>query len=57
MDSGNLNVVPVVEPMKFYSGDCYIVQYTYLSGGGEENLFYAWLGQKRLMVGQLNFWR
>nr|XP_027110980.1 villin-1-like isoform X2 [Coffea arabica] len=49
VDSGNLNVVPVVEPMKFYSGDCYIVQYTYLSGGREENLFYAWLGQKSLM--------
>ncbi|KAL3530874.1 hypothetical protein ACH5RR_010196 [Cinchona calisaya] len=49
VDSDNLNIIPIVEPMKFYSGDCYIIQYTYPSCGREENLFYAWLGQKSAM--------
>lgn len=36
--------------MKFYSGDCYIVQYTYAGLEREENLFYAWLGCRSALV-------
>ncbi|KAK7305383.1 hypothetical protein VNO77_43288 [Canavalia gladiata] len=34
----------VTEPTKLYSGDCYIVQYTFPGNGRDEILFYAWLG-------------
>ncbi|XP_047307891.1 villin-1 [Impatiens glandulifera] len=34
-----------LEQKRLYSGDCYIVQYTYNGNRGEENLFYTWIGQ------------
>ncbi|KAM7256651.1 hypothetical protein ACFE04_012392 [Oxalis oulophora] len=33
------------EQTRFFSGDCYIVQYTYPGNGRDENLYYAWIGQ------------
>ncbi|MBA0565002.1 hypothetical protein Golob_009902 [Gossypium lobatum] len=40
-----LSLLPASEQTKLYSGDCYIVQYTYPGTERDESLFYAWLGQ------------
>uniref|UniRef100_A0A803PVE4 HP domain-containing protein n=1 Tax=Cannabis sativa TaxID=3483 RepID=A0A803PVE4_CANSA len=44
VDGDELSLVPISEQRKLFSGDCYVVQYTYSGNGREENLFYAWLG-------------
>lgn len=44
VNGDEVTLIPVAEQMKFYSGDCYILQYTYAGHEREENLFYAWLG-------------
>ncbi|XP_058198853.1 villin-1 [Rhododendron vialii] len=44
VNADEVSLIPVAEQMKFYSGDCYILQYTYAGLEREENLFYAWLG-------------
>lgn len=49
VDDEEVTVVPVEEQIKLYSGDCYILQYTYTYNEKEENLFYAWLGSKSAM--------
>ncbi|KAI7757930.1 hypothetical protein M8C21_007666 [Ambrosia artemisiifolia] len=46
VNNGKLSPVPVVDQRKFYSGDCYTVQYIYSANGREERLFYIWLGNK-----------
>ncbi|KAL9371554.1 hypothetical protein Peur_036694 [Populus x canadensis] len=38
-------LIPDPEQTKLFSGDCYIVQYTYPGNGRDEHLFYAWLGR------------
>lgn len=40
-------LVPVPDKLQgvFFSGDCYVVKYTYLTGGTEKYLIYYWLGQ------------
>jgi len=35
---------------QFYSGDCYIVLYTYLKKGKEQYIIYFWLGQVGLAL-------
>lgn len=45
VNGDELILVPVEEQTKLFSGDCYIVQYTYAGDGRDENLFYAWLGR------------
>lgn len=45
VDGDEWTLVPVPEQKKLYSGDCYIVQYTYPGNGRDENLFYAWIGR------------
>ncbi|OMO84328.1 Villin headpiece [Corchorus capsularis] len=44
-----LSLVPVSEQTKLYSGDCYIVQYTYPGNERDESLFYAWLGHGSIL--------
>ncbi|KAK9280649.1 hypothetical protein L1049_014345 [Liquidambar formosana] len=44
VNGDELLLLPVLEMTKLFSGDCYIVQYTYPGNGRDENLFYAWLG-------------
>ncbi|XVF46731.1 hypothetical protein PTKIN_Ptkin03bG0051900 [Pterospermum kingtungense] len=44
-----LSLVPVSEQTKLYSGDCYIVQYTYAGNERDESLLYAWLGQASVL--------
>ncbi|GMI81723.1 villin 1 [Hibiscus trionum] len=36
--------IPASEQTKLYSGDCYIVQYTYPGNERDESLFCAWIG-------------
>lgn len=50
VDGDEWSLVPVPEQKKLFSGDCYIVQYTYPSNGRDENLFYAWLGRDSVPV-------
>ncbi|XP_050367223.1 villin-1 isoform X2 [Argentina anserina] len=49
VDGDKLSLVPASEQKKLFSGDCYILQYTYLGNGRDENLFYAWLGGGSVM--------
>lgn len=44
-----LSLIPVSEQAKLYSGDCYIVQYTYPGNERDGSLFYAWLGQRSVL--------
>ncbi|KAK6235033.1 hypothetical protein SCA6_010370 [Theobroma cacao] len=44
-----LSLIPVSEQTKLYSGDCYIVQYTYPGNERDESLFYAWLGHRSVL--------
>ncbi|XP_008220688.1 PREDICTED: villin-1 [Prunus mume] len=44
VDCEKLSLLPASEERKIFSGDCYVVQYTYLGNERSENLFYAWLG-------------
>lgn len=50
VNGNELSLVPVSEQKKLFSGDCYIVQYTYPGNGRDENLFYAWLGRESIAV-------
>jgi hypothetical protein len=38
-----LSPVPHSEHGKFYSGDCYVINYAYTAGGTEKNIIYYWL--------------
>ncbi|XP_031384879.1 villin-1 isoform X2 [Punica granatum] len=49
VNGDQLSLLPIPEQTKLYTGDCYIVQYTYSSIGKDENLFYAWFGRASLM--------
>ncbi|XP_007016120.2 PREDICTED: villin-1 [Theobroma cacao] len=44
-----LSLIPVSEQTKLYSGDCYVVQYTYPGNERDESLFYAWLGHRSVL--------
>jgi hypothetical protein len=50
VDGDELTVLSVTEHTRLYSGDCYIVQYTFPGKGKDETLFYAWLGGKCVTV-------
>ncbi|PNY10731.1 villin-1-like protein [Trifolium pratense] len=50
VDGDELTVLSVTEHTRLYSGDCYIVQYTFPGKGRDETLFYAWLGCKCVTV-------
>ncbi|XP_010256568.1 PREDICTED: villin-1 isoform X2 [Nelumbo nucifera] len=49
VNGNEVSIVPVVEQHKLFSGDCYIVQYTYPGNEKDEHLFYAWLGCNSMM--------
>lgn len=50
VNGDELSLIPVTKQRKLYSGDCYIVQYTYPENGRDENLFYSWFGRGSAMV-------
>lgn len=49
VNSGEAYLIPLPDQSKLFSGDCYIVQYTYPGKGRDENLFYAWFGRASQM--------
>ncbi|KAJ1384205.1 Villin/Gelsolin [Sesbania bispinosa] len=49
VDGDELSLLSVTELTRLYSGDCYIVQYTFPGNGRDETLFYAWLGCRSVM--------
>lgn len=49
VDGDESSLLSVTELTKLYSGDCYIVHYTFPGNGREETLFYAWLGSRCVM--------
>lgn len=53
VNGDELFLLPVLEQTKLFSGDCYIVQFTYPGNDREENLFYAWLGRRSVMVSMM----
>ncbi|XP_073114819.1 villin-1 [Elaeis guineensis] len=48
------SLVPAREQGKLYSGDCYIVQYTYTKGERDDHLFYAWFGKNSILEDGVN---
>lgn len=50
VDEDEACLLPPSEQIKLFSGDCYIMQYTYPGNERDENLFYAWLGRESTMV-------
>lgn len=52
LDGDKLSPLSDTEQTRFYSGDCYIAQYTFPGNGRDETLFYAWLGCRSIMVGK-----
>lgn len=50
VNGDELSLLPVPEQTKLFSGDCYIVQFTYAGNDRDENLFIAWLGCSSVMV-------
>jgi len=42
----NMELVPVPESLhgKFFAGDCFVINYSYLVGSAEHNILYYWLG-------------
>lgn len=50
MSGDELIVVSAQDQIKLFSGDCYVVQYTYAADGRKEILFYAWIGQESVLV-------
>ncbi|KAI4306619.1 hypothetical protein L6164_029880 [Bauhinia variegata] len=49
VDGDDLSPLSVSEQTRFFSGDCYIAQYTYPGNGRDETLFYSWLGCRSIM--------
>lgn len=43
-------LLPAVEQSKFYSGDCYIFQYSYPGDEKEEFLIGTWFGKQSVEV-------
>ncbi|XP_038901594.1 villin-1 isoform X1 [Benincasa hispida] len=49
VDGDSTTLLPEVEQKKLFTGDCYIVQYTYHGSGRDENIIYSWLGRRSVM--------
>lgn len=50
VDGDKITHLTDVEQRKLFTGDCYIVQYTYPGSGRDENIIYSWLGRRSVMV-------
>ncbi|KAL9415799.1 hypothetical protein AB3S75_039068 [Citrus x aurantiifolia] len=48
VNGDELSLLPAAEQMKFFSGDCFIVKYTYPGNGRDENVIYAWFGHESM---------
>lgn len=48
VNGDELSLLPAAEQMKLFSGDCYIVKYTYPGNGRDENVIYAWFGHESM---------
>ncbi|KAJ7959797.1 Villin-1 [Quillaja saponaria] len=49
VNGDELSLLSDPEQTKLFSGDCYIIHYTFPDSGREANLFYAWLGCESVM--------
>ncbi|XP_022148363.1 villin-1 [Momordica charantia] len=49
VDGDKITHLTDVEQRKLFTGDCYIVQYTYPGSGRDENIIYSWLGRRTVM--------
>lgn len=54
VNGDQLSLLPIHKQKRVFSADCYIMQYTYLSDGRDENIFYLWLGQASVMEDRLD---
>ncbi|KAA0061837.1 villin-1 [Cucumis melo var. makuwa] len=55
VDGDSITLLTEVEQKKLFTGDCYIVQYTYPGSGRDENIIYSWLGRRSVMVRTLPY--
>jgi len=53
VDCGCTSLLSTEEQEKLYSGDCYIVQYSYVEDGKDYHLFFAWYGKDSVKVRSL----
>ncbi|XP_057428977.1 villin-1 [Lotus japonicus] len=49
VDGEEFSLLSITESTRLYSGDCYIVQYTFPGNGRDETLLYAWIGSRCVM--------
>ncbi|XP_077238711.1 villin-like 1 [Tasmannia lanceolata] len=54
VDYHDISLVPVTEQGKLFTGDCYVVQYTYPGDGKDEHLFYAWMGRHSIVEDRID---
>ena len=50
VDHFDLVQVPDEDHGKFYSGDCYVILYAYVSGGKDQFIIYFWLVSTNINV-------
>lgn len=46
--NNKLTPVPAHEIGKLYGGDCYVISYSYGTGGSQNNIIYYWLVNKSI---------
>lgn len=50
VNGDQLSIVSCDGNIKLFSGDCYILKYTYLGSQRDESILYAWLGTASIKV-------
>lgn len=55
MNGQNKVLLSATDQSKFYSGDCYIFQYSYTEEDKEEHLVGTWFGKQSVEVINLSF--
>lgn len=54
MNGQEKNLLAATDQSKFYSGDCYIFQYSYPGEDREEHLIGTWIGKNSVEVNDLD---
>jgi advillin len=50
VDRGNITLLSTEEQEHLYTGDCYIVKYSYADDKKDYHLFFAWSGKNSVKV-------
>jgi advillin len=55
VDRGCTNLLSTEDQEQLYTGDCYIIRYSYVEDGKDYHLFFAWSGKNSVKVRSLSF--